>query len=430
MVTLVTGFGPFLDVADNASWHIARALGERPGFVAVELPTSFARAREVLAAAIAREAPARIVSVGIARAGGGYRVESGATGVVTSTHADVDGVVATGHRLDAEAAPRRTLHDTEGLAARLREAGLDACSSNDAGGYVCNSTYHAALGLRPDAVFLHVPPEVDPAALRRGVAAVEALIAGLAARPALGPAQVTARHRLHLLGLRGGTDEVTPGYQRGEARLRRDLPRGLPAWESVEDALSAPESPRLDDVWFLTRDRAEAAAREAARAALGADTDGWLVLSPALRGLPSLAPGVGLVAAGLETPPSLCRLARAALHPAAVIARALPAVARPVRRFSALMIAGAALAPTLLSADLDALLTDVATHLLPPQHRGAETEALLLACRDAGLLRDHPGEIERLIHGLSRRRADRVHRAWLRGSFALPGDATTAGPMT
>ncbi len=420
MVTLVTGFGPFLDVADNASWHIARALGERSGFVAVELPTSFARAPEVLAAALARESAARLVCVGIARAGDGYRVEAGAAGVVTSTHADIDGIISTGVALGGDGAPRQSVQDVEALAAALREVGLDARSSRDCGGYVCNSTYHAALGLRPDALFLHIPPEADAASVARGVTAVETLVARLEARRAAG---ASARHRLHLLGLRGRTHEVAPGYQRGEARLRRELPRGLPVWATVADALAAPEAPPLDLAWFRTRDEAETPARQAAEARVPPLSEGWLVLSPALREVPALAPRLGLVAAGLDAPPSLCLLARAALHPAAVIGRALPSLDLAVARFAALMIAGATLAPTLPSSALDQLLTDVADHLLPPQHRARETEALLAACREAGLLRDHPGELERIVHGLSRRRADRVHRAWLRGSFALP--ATT-----
>jgi pyroglutamyl-peptidase len=435
MVTLVTGFGPFLEVAENASWAVAQAVAGRVGGVAVELPTSFARAAEALGRAVAEVSPTRLVLLGVARSGGPFRVEGRAAGVVASAHADIDGVVATGRALGESGAPRATAQDAEVLAGGLRAAGLAAEASEDCGGYVCNSTYHAALGLRPDALFLHIPPETDAASLARAVTAVEALLAGLAAR--VTPTPERARHRLHLLGLAGGTHEVAPGYQRGDARLRKQGPRNLPAFGTVaaalgvSEALPQPSDPyeALDRAWFATRDAAEASARAAALGRLGAwleaaggptgaaTADGWLVLSGALRPLPALAPAAGLVAAHPETAPSLLWLGRQALAHAARLGRTHPGLDPELARFVALMRAATEVASTLPTGALDALLTDLATHLLAPQHRGSETEALLFACRAAGLLLEHPAEFERMVHGFARRRPDRIHRALLRQAF-------------
>jgi pyroglutamyl-peptidase len=426
MVTLLTGFGPFLDVELNASFAVARAVAARVGGVAVELPTSFARAAEGLAQALGEVVPSRLVLLGVARAGGPFRVEARAAGIVTSHHPDVDGVVASGQALGAGGAARATARDTDRLAAALREAGLPVEASEDCGGYVCNSTYHAALGLRPDAVFLHIPPETDAASLARAEAALEALLGAL---PPVTRDAAALRHRLHLLGLAGGSHEVTPGYQRGDARLRRQPPRGLPNHPSVDAALGdAPPSRDLDRPWFEARDNAEAPARAAALARLNEPrTEGWLVLSSALRPLPALAPSAGLVAAHPEAPPSLVRLARDALPAASRLGRSHPGLEPALARFVAFMQAATAVAPTLPGPTLDTLLTDLTAHLLPPQHRGGETEALLFACRDAGLLREHPAEFERMVHGFARRRPDRLHRAMLRRAFtrtSLDSDET------
>jgi hypothetical protein len=75
---------------------------------------------------------------------------------------------------------------------------------------------------------------------------------------------------------------------------------------------------------------------------------------------------------------------------------------------------------------LDRLLVDVVQHVLPPQHRAETLTRRIQKLADRGLFDQPPGEIERTLHGLGRRRADRVHRAWQR-AFFVPRGVTIPG---
>lgn len=235
-------------------------------------------------------------------------------------------------------------------------------------------------------------------------------------------------YRLHLLGLAGGTFEVQPGYLRTEEKLRPRVPRGLVTWVTVDEALAAEVAPDADRAWFARRwdagegRLAEALAPEVLALGwpedlLGGDAVGLLV-APPLRPVPALAPRARIVAVGAGTPPSLAALGVAALDLEALYPAEL---ARDARRFAAWMAAGTRVAPRLASGALDRLLEDVVHHLLPPQHRQDELEAHVRALFATGLMDQPPGEVERTIHGMGRRRADRVHRAWTRGFFVPRG---------
>lgn len=165
-LVLVTGFGPFLDVSENPSEQIARVLElESPAGVrvrALELPVSFQRSREVLDKFLdgLGERPALLLGLGLHR-GKFFRVERRARRVMDSAKPDNDGVLA------AAVAPLgerdlATRLDLDRLEACLTSPGLEPVSQSDeAGGYVCERTYHALLsaGERLDvpALFIHIP---------------------------------------------------------------------------------------------------------------------------------------------------------------------------------------------------------------------------------------------------------------------------------
>jgi pyroglutamyl-peptidase len=161
MTILVTGFGPFLDVADNASGRIAASLdgtgvdGSR--VVGRVLPTSFARARDDLKRFVAECEPKVVIALGVAREDA-LRLERRAGAVVTSAHPDVDGASWSDRRLGPRdlATPLPLQRWVEVLA---RGPGpLPVRVSEDCGGYVCNATYHAALEVAPAAsLFVHLP---------------------------------------------------------------------------------------------------------------------------------------------------------------------------------------------------------------------------------------------------------------------------------
>lgn len=267
-------------------------------------------------------------------------------------------------------------------------------------------------------------------------------------------------YRLHLFGLTGSSDEVPPSYRRAEEALRRaarvPFPRDEVLPRTLEAALSGPLDTR-DLPWFERRAQAgEAAEVERTEARLVAElealTAGWpgaapeapiatLVVSPALRPLPLIVRVAGadvadgaaaeagqgrpLILVGPEAVPEILLLAALALPHAARLETGYLASVREVtpaaRRFGVLMVGGSLLhhrePPSEL---LDRVLKAVVQDVLPPQHRGDEVARWINGM--ASCLDQPPGEIERTIHGLSRRRADRVHRAWVRRFFVPRGD--------
>lgn len=163
---LLTGFGPFLDVADNPSGALVRALDGRraAGFTLVgrTLPVSYRRGPQRALELAASVRPALVLGFGVHR-GGALQVERTGRRAVGAT-ADVDGACPPdlGEGPDTLTA---TL-DTASLAASLQ-----ADLSDNAGSYVCNAWLYTVLrdGALP-AAFVHIPPRpADAAAVLRGL---------------------------------------------------------------------------------------------------------------------------------------------------------------------------------------------------------------------------------------------------------------------
>ena len=161
----VTGFGPFLDVEENPSERLARALEARPpaglGVRARILPVTVDGSAADYEAWATEwdEAPLALLSMGVHNKPG-FRLERQARGRLSSTKPDTAGRVPDGVELGED---RRTGLDLEALAGALRAAGSeDAWISEDAGGYICERVYHHVLGraaeLGVPGFFLHVPP--------------------------------------------------------------------------------------------------------------------------------------------------------------------------------------------------------------------------------------------------------------------------------
>lgn len=128
------------------------------------------------------------------------------------------------------------------------------------------------------------------------------------------------------------------------------------------------------------------------------------------------------MAVGPAVPPELLILGATALCLDEPLRERFAGLSPATRQFGTLMAAGTAflvLAPQ--TPLLEAMLKVVVRDVLPPQHRADEVHAHIK--RLAPLLDQPPGEIERTMHGLGRNRADRLHRAWLRGFFVPRGFA-------
>lgn len=165
-LALLTGFGPFLDVEENPSGLLAEAIGKdappgldvKAGILPVSYRGVIPKLRELLDEE--EREPVLILGMGV-HGGSSFRLESRARAVMNSTKPDNDGVLGSAVS-PLSAGERATRVDME-LAAELLTgvARMEVEISEDAGGYVCESTYHAILSeaLRIDSrgLFLHVP---------------------------------------------------------------------------------------------------------------------------------------------------------------------------------------------------------------------------------------------------------------------------------
>ena len=167
-LVLVTGFGPFENRRFNPSRVIAATLEREPPPGARvrsrELPVSFHGAPRDVARFVSRHArshPVLLLGLGVQRAGS-FRFESRARGRYTTARTDNDGTAGATLGVSAGKTLRTSL-DVRALARVMRQVGAESVRvSSDAGGYVCERTYHALLSAGEahgvDAVFLHVPP--------------------------------------------------------------------------------------------------------------------------------------------------------------------------------------------------------------------------------------------------------------------------------
>lgn len=163
---LLTGFGPFRDIAINPSQLMAERLdGAQIGAVRITsliLPVVFGQDRDLVGAAIERHRPAIVLSLGVAAGEPGLRWES----MGRNRRQSEDGfrpILADGP--DAYAA---TLPHGPVLAA-VEAAEVAIRLSEDAGTYLCNHVLYTTLHLashgsrRFRAGFLHIPKATEHA---------------------------------------------------------------------------------------------------------------------------------------------------------------------------------------------------------------------------------------------------------------------------
>jgi pyroglutamyl-peptidase len=196
---LVTGFEPFGGETVNASWQAARKLegwghGE---FVAVArlLPCAYDASVKELIRAIETLRPAALLMTGQAARRAVVSVERFARNLDDAAPPDNRGVLRKAARI-SERAPERleAAAPAKAIAEAIREAGIPARVSRNAGGFVCNHLYFGALqylrakGRATPAVFLHLPAtpgQTPPAASARRLTPAEAAKALRAAAAAM-----------------------------------------------------------------------------------------------------------------------------------------------------------------------------------------------------------------------------------------------------
>lgn len=179
---LVTAFGAFPGAPSNPSADIVAQLERlwrgRFARMGVKLVTAVLPVVHAIGplvdALVARERPDAVVHLGLASRRRNVTVETRARNSVSMLKPDSHGAFPA-QRIHAAGAPasRASTWDAALIVARLREAGVDAARSIDAGDYVCNAVLWRSLERRAaPAVFIHVPKKsrAAPAHIARALA--------------------------------------------------------------------------------------------------------------------------------------------------------------------------------------------------------------------------------------------------------------------
>jgi pyroglutamyl-peptidase len=158
---LVTGFEPFGGSDTNPSQEL---LAELDGVETAVLPVSSARAGAARRAAVRRTDPDVVICFGQAETREEISVERFAHNLDEASTSDNDEASGSGSAIDptGPTAYASTLPVDE-LVAALREEGIPAGPSRDAGGFLCNHVFYVLMRVleqeRPQAIggFVHVP---------------------------------------------------------------------------------------------------------------------------------------------------------------------------------------------------------------------------------------------------------------------------------
>jgi pyroglutamyl-peptidase len=176
---LVTGFEPFGGETINASWEAAKQLEgwRHGGFVAVArlLPCAYDASVKTLIREIEALRPEALLMTGQAAGRAVVCVERFAHNLDDASAPDNDGDLRRAIRISRAAPEWLEASAPAGAIARaMKDAGVRARISRNAGGFVCNHLYFGALQYLSDkklaipAVFVHLPvtPEQTPRAAR------------------------------------------------------------------------------------------------------------------------------------------------------------------------------------------------------------------------------------------------------------------------
>lgn len=173
---LVTGFGPFPGIAKNPSGEIARRIAASPRWrrlgvdaEALVLPTTYASVEAVLAPALERGFDV-VLMIGVAGRARKIRIEQRAANRASVLLPDAGGRWRTALTFAPGASHRRSPVAASRVLHRLRRRALACALSHDAGQYLCNAAYFAALAEPAPVLFLHVPKPPPARRRRRGKA--------------------------------------------------------------------------------------------------------------------------------------------------------------------------------------------------------------------------------------------------------------------
>lgn len=191
---LLTGFGPFPGVPENASALVVEELTRVAKKIAgaevssVILPVDWIAAPRQIVALIASERPALVLHFGVSRRAQGLVVETVARNRRGSV-LDAFGKLPASEKIEEQGADMlASTLPAISIVERLRVKGLPAEISQDAGDYLCNAVLYASLQVcreRDARVgFIHLPVDLSgsnnglsvPAAVKGGLEIIRACL--------------------------------------------------------------------------------------------------------------------------------------------------------------------------------------------------------------------------------------------------------------
>lgn len=166
---LITAFSAFPGVDDNPTETLLKSLDTTVHPLLADarklvLPTVYGLAPDTMIEALT-PMPRAILMTGYSGKAGGIVLERRATGMRLIDKPDASGTVP--HAGEQDESRFDTWADVDAIHTRLIGAGIPAELSDDAGGYVCNHVYHAALSGPciptggPLGLFVHLPALPD-----------------------------------------------------------------------------------------------------------------------------------------------------------------------------------------------------------------------------------------------------------------------------
>lgn len=170
---LLTGFGPFPGVPENASAalvpklaHLVARRFRAHRVVARVLPTEWEGAAHRLAAHYAREKPCLGLHFGVSERATGFVIETLARNACAALPDAVGALPRTPRIAEHGPETRPATLPVDEILVRLGALGIPASRSEDAGAFLCNATLYAALGLAgegatPAIGFLHIPVALE-----------------------------------------------------------------------------------------------------------------------------------------------------------------------------------------------------------------------------------------------------------------------------
>lgn len=176
---LLTGFGPFPGVTENASQrlvpklaHLAARRFSAHRVVARILPTEWDRAPSRLQDLYERERPKLVLHFGVSPSANGFVIETEAHNTCKEA-ADASGALPRESTVVKGGPDAMTARlPVQDILDRLAAIKVPATASRDAGGYLCNAILYKSLVCaeqisEPEAVgFFHIPRGIPPALLK------------------------------------------------------------------------------------------------------------------------------------------------------------------------------------------------------------------------------------------------------------------------